>query len=305
MPVPINRPIDKLKKNPDKSFAAIEAGGTKFVVAIGNTNQIKRKISIPTRDPDTTWREVLAFLNHAYNEIPFSAIAMASFGPLELNASSVNYGQLTNTPKVGWQGVEMLAPLKQFNLPIALETDVNAAALGEAQLGKGQDKDTLVYVTVGTGIGAGIVRNGQILNGISHPEIGHIPVPQDTNRDAFAGICPFHKNCLEGLASGQAIHARWGSSLNDLEQGHPAYAIQAQYLGYLCSVLMLCFAPDKILLGGGVMQSASLLEKSRDYCFNYLNGYPKREYLGQIIERPAHKETSAILGGFVLASRLI
>ncbi|MFX4227602.1 MAG: ROK family protein [Porticoccaceae bacterium] len=294
-----------MKKNSDKLFAAIEAGGTKFVIAIGNTNEIKRKISIPTRDPDTTWRDALGFLKQTYLEMPFSAIAMASFGPLDLNEKSQNYGRLTNTPKAGWQDAHMLAPLRSFNLPIALETDVSAAALGEALLGQGRDKNTVAYVTVGTGIGAGIVRDGQILNGATHPEIGHIPLPQDINSDPFPGICPFHKNCLEGLASGKAIHARWSSNLNDLEQDHPAYAIQAQYLGYLCSVLMLCFSPDKILLGGGVMQSKSLLEKSRDSCFNYLNGYPKKESLEQIIERPAHEGTSALIGGFILADRLI
>lgn len=294
-----------MKQNPDKFFAAIEAGGTKFVIAIGNTDEIKRKISIPTRDPDTTWREVLAFLDQTYSEMPFSAIAMASFGPLDLNQNSVNYGRLTNTPKVDWQDAHMLSPLRSFNLPIALETDVNAAALGEALLGQGRGKNTVAYVTVGTGIGAGIVKEGQILNGTTHPEIGHIPVPQDINIDPFSGICPFHKNCLEGLASGKAIHARWGSNLADLEQDHPAYNIQAQYLGYLCSVLMLCFSPDKILLGGGVMQSESLLEKSRDSCFNYLNGYPKKENLEQIIKRPAHEGSSALLGGLFLADRLI
>lgn len=294
-----------MKLNPDKIFAAIEAGGTKFVIAIGNTDEIKRKISIPTRDPDTTWREVLGFLNQTYTELPFSAIAMASFGPLDLNRNSVNYGRLTNTPKVGWQDAHMLAPLRSLNLPIALETDVNAAALGEALLGQGREQSTVAYVTVGTGIGAGIVKEGQILNGTTHPEIGHIPVPQDLNSDPFSGICPFHKNCLEGLASGKAIHARWDSNLNELEQDHPAYAIQARYLGYLCSSLMLCFSPDRILLGGGVMQSDSLLEKTRESCRAYLNGYPKRENLEQIIQRPAHEGTSALIGGFLLASRIM
>ena len=287
----------------EMNFAAIEAGGTKFVVAAGNSQRIQNRVSIPTRDPKTTWSEVLSFLNQANTETPFSAIGLASFGPLELNPQSSNYGELGNTPKIEWQGENMLAPLRQFNVPISLETDVNAAALGEAMLGNGRGQNTIAYVTVGTGIGVGIVQAGQVFHGRSHLEMGHIPIPQDREKDPFPGICPYHKNCLEGLASGKAIHARWDSDLRELPNEHPAYDLQAQYLGYLCSTLILGYAPGRILLGGGVMQSERLLQKTRESCSAYLNGYPKAHNLESIIERPANEGSSALLGGFILANQ--
>lgn len=285
----------------EMNFAAIEAGGTKFVVATGNTQKIQHKVSIPTRDPKTTWSEVLDFLEKASAETPFSAIGLASFGPLELNPQSASYGELGNTPKTEWQGTNMLEPLRQFNVPVSLETDVNAAALGEAMLGNGRSHNTVAYATVGTGIGVGIVQGGNVFHGSFHLEMGHMPVPKDSEQDPFPGICPYHKNCLEGLASGKAIHARWGSDLRGLANEHPAYDIQAQYLGYLCSTLILGYAPDKILLGGGVMQSDYLLQKTRESCSGYLNGYPRAQNLEEVIERPAHDGASALLGGFILA----
>jgi len=294
-----------LMQESEMNFAAIEAGGTKFVVATGNSQRIQNKVSIPTRDPNTTWTEVLNFLNQANSETPFSAIGLASFGPLELNPETPNYGAMGNTPKTNWQGVNMLEPLKQFDVPVSLETDVNAAALGETMLGNGKDQNTVVYVTVGTGIGVGIVQAGQVFHGSSHLELGHIPIPQDHEKDPFPGICPYHNNCLEGLASGKAIHARWGSDLRDLATEHAAYDLQAQYLGYLCSALILGYAPDKILLGGGVMHSEYLLQKVRQFCCSYLNSYPRAYNLKNIIGRPAHEGASALYGGFILACHAI
>ncbi len=287
----------------EMNFAAIEAGGTKFVVATGNAQRIQNRVIVPTRDPKKTWSEVLSFLNQSHAETPFSGIGLASFGPLELNPESASYGALGNTPKTEWRGVNMLEPLKRLDVPVALETDVNAAALGETMFGSGDNQHTVVYVTVGTGIGVGIVQAGRVFHGCSHMEMGHIPVPQDHEKDPFPGICPYHKNCLEGLASGKAIHARWGSDLRDLATGHAAYNLQAQYLGYLCSSLILGYAPNKIILGGGVMQSELLLQKTRESCSAYLNGYPKAYNLESIIERPAHEGISALLGGFILADQ--
>jgi fructokinase len=292
-----------LMQDSNKVFAAIEAGGTKFVVAIGNHNKVTRKATFPTRDPKKTWGEVLDFLTQAYSDTPFSAISLASFGPLELNRNSSTYGQIGSTPKIEWQGTDMLAPLRQFNVPLCLETDVNASALGEATLGNGANHNMVAYVTVGTGIGVGIVMEGRILGGNAHLEIGHIPIPHDPVQDPFPGTCPFHKNCLEGLASGTALYARWGRQLSELGLDHPAYELEAKYLGHLCSFLVLGYAPDKIILGGGVMESDYLLDKTRQYCANYLNNYPKTLDVEKLIDPPAYRGDSALLGGFVLANQ--
>ena len=287
-------------------YGAIEAGGTKFVVAVGNAAGVLATTTIPTGKPATTLPAAAQFLREqGEHRGGLSGIGVASFGPVNLNRRSPNYGCMEKTPKPHWSGVDMLAPLRPLGAPIALETDVNAAALGEALAGRGIGKRVVAYVTVGTGIGVGVAVDGKAHNGLSHPEIGHIPVPQDRTADPYPGHCPYHGNCLEGLACGPAIKARWGRSLSELEPEHPAYDLEAGYIATLCLSLMLSFSPDMILLGGGVMQAEGLLQRIRDQVFKGLGGYlsyaSHREDLDAIIAEPQFTGHAAIIGCFLMA----
>ncbi|MGI9249648.1 MAG: ROK family protein [Pseudohongiellaceae bacterium] len=293
----------------EKTFAAIEAGGTKFVVAVGNANKILETVTIPTTTPDVTWAAVNEFLNQQAKTHKFSGIGFASFGPINLNQSSAGYGHIETTAKPHWSKVDMLAPLKQYGVPIALETDVNVAALGEALVGKGAGKKVTIYATIGTGIGVGIAIDGKMHGGMTHPEIGHIPVPHDTTADPYTGYCAIHGNCLEGLACGPAIIDRWGKGLSELEPNHPAYKLEADYLSLMCVTLMLTLSPNALLLGGGVMKAEGLLDLTRDRVFerlvNYLSYVPRREDLDVIIDKPEFFGQSAIIGCMLMAEELV
>src|SRR6202789_4188179 len=242
-------------------FGAVEAGGTKFVVAIGNDRgEILAQERFPTADPRSTLANMHAFLRQqapAFGTL--AAIGLASFGPVELDKDCARYGFIARTPKAGWSGTDMLAGLaREFRCPIGFDTDVNAAALAEHRWGAARDVGNLVYLTVGTGIGGGVIVDGVPLHGLLHPEIGHIHPrrhPLDVN---FAGVCPFHGDCLEGLASGPAILARCGADLPHLDAAHPQCEIQADYLGQLCAQLVLTLSPQRIVMGGGVMTQTRL-----------------------------------------------
>ena len=292
----------------DKSgtlYGAIEAGGTKFVAAVGSAAGVLSSATIPTGKPAPTLRAAVDSLREQAGSRGISGIGVASFGPINLNPGSPGYGRMEKTPKPHWSGADMLAPFRAFDAPLALETDVNAAALGEARAGRGAGKRIVAYATIGTGIGVGVAVDGKAHNGLSHPEIGHIPVPQNSAADAYAGCCPYHGNCLEGLACGPAIEARWGRSLSELAPDHPAYALEAGYLASLCISLMLSFSPDVILLGGGVMQAEGLLGQVREQVFKRLGGYlpyaGRREDVDGLIKAPQFAGYSALIGGFLLA----
>ena len=247
-------------------FGAIEAGGTKFVLAIfKGEDEVLVQHTLPTTSPAETFAHVIQFFEKSQQEFgAVSAFGVASFGPINIDKRSPSFGVIGSTPKPGWAGASMIAPLRQFGVPIALDTDVNCAGLGEWTSGAGQGCETLAYITVGTGVGIGVLDNGTPINGCGHLEGGHIRVPRHPQDLDFAGSCPFHGDCLEGLASGTAISRRWGRPLGHLgDRNDLAIEVEAHYLAEACMTLTYLHRPDRIILGGGVMQAAGLLAQVR------------------------------------------
>lgn len=289
-------------------LAAIEAGGTKFVCAVGRPGQTSVSVEIPTRAPSTTLNDIRAFFTAATGTHGnISALGIASFGPIGLNPASPDYGRLTTTPKPGWSDFDLLAALRDMMaVPTAIDTDVNAAALAEAQMGAAQNCDPVVYVTVGTGIGVGVYAGGAPIHGIGHPEGGHIWPRRHPAHQAFTGICPYHGDCLEGLASGTALAAAWGCPADVLPADHPAWEAEADYLGQLCATLILMLAPQRIVLGGGVMKQSFLYPLVRTQTQHWLNGYPGSVATGaaaldRLIVAPGCVQPSGLAGAFLLA----
>jgi len=257
-------------------FGAVEAGGTKFVCAIGDeSGAVHAQARLPTEDPASTLAAVCEFLREGARRTgAFTAIGVASFGPVTLSRASTNYGFIGRTPKALWSGTDIVGTLaREFSCPIGFDTDVNAAALAEHRWGAAREIDHLVYVTVGTGIGGGVLVGGAPLHGLMHPEIGHIHPRRHPLDASFEGVCPFHGDCLEGLASGPAILARTGSELLHLDASHPQWQIEADYLGQLCAQLVAVVSPQRILMGGGVMGQQRLLPLVRQRLLHWLGGY--------------------------------
>jgi fructokinase len=293
--------------SPSPPYGAIEAGGTKMVCGIGNaTDGSRETIRIETRDVETTAQEIIAFFEGARERYgAIAAIGIASFGPLDLDPDSPGFGRITTTPKPGWQGADLPAALAgALAVPIAIDTDVNAAALAEARLGAARGCSSVAYVTVGTGIGVGLVIDGRMVHGLGHPEAGHLLPRRHPDHGAFAGTCPFHGDCLEGLASGTAIAAAWGTPLSELAADHPAWRIEADYLGQLCATLILTVAPEHIVLGGGVMAQERLFAMARAETARRLAGYAARwdeAVLAERITPPGCTEPPGLVGAYLLA----
>lgn len=289
-------------------FAAIEAGGTKFVCAIGSARAgALRTVTVPTRDPDATFADVAAFFRDAAPAGSIAALGIGSFGPVDVDPRSPAHGRILATPKPGWEGTDMLARARAFlDVPMAIDTDVNAAALAESRAGTGEVRH-LAYVTVGTGIGVGLISDGRTVHGTGHPEAGHILVRRHAAHGAFAGVCPFHGDCLEGLASGPALRAAWGLAAEALPPEHPAWEIEADYLAQLCMTLLLTTAPERIVLGGGVMRQGHLLPLIRGRTAQLLGGYVRNvsgpASLEHRIVAPACHEPSGLIGAFLLAEQ--
>jgi fructokinase len=287
-------------------FGAIEAGGTKFVCAIGDqSGTIHEELRFATADPKSTLAKACDFFK-SRRGTALHAIGAACFGPVILDRQSPRYGFIGNTPKIGWKDIDIAGLLaREFSCPVGFDTDVNAAALAEQRWGAGRDIDNLVYLTVGTGIGGGAIVEGLPVHGLMHPEIGHVRPrrhPLDIN---FAGVCPFHGDCLEGLASGPAIVARAGSELKDLAAAHVQWDLEADYLGQLCAQLVLTLSPQRIIIGGGVMSQDRLFPLVRLRMQHWLGGYiDRREILSdadRYIVPPALGAQSGVLGALSLA----
>ncbi len=294
-------------------IAALEAGGTKFNCAVGNgPDDIKISKRIETTTPTETLREVVAFFDQAARQYGnYSAMGIGSFGPLDLDQSNDTYGYITTTPKEGWKYTDLLGSLKEcFHVPIAIDTDVNAAAIGEHTWGYGQGCDPLIYLTIGTGVGGGVLINGRPLHGMLHPEIGHLFVPaimsDAPNPD---GICPFHGDCLEGLISGPAIEARWGAPASEFPEDHACWGEVATILGLALANLTLTISPRRIILGGGVMHQQQLYPMIREELQRLLNGYLKTRELEEHIEHfivpPGLGDQAGILGALALAKQAV
>jgi fructokinase len=289
-------------------YGAVEAGGTKFVCAIGDEmGNIHSQTRIPTRDPVSTLAAVQGFLRAGSTVVGrIAAIGIGCFGPIDLDKSSAHYGYIGRTPKPGWSNTDMAGVLaREFRCPVGFDTDVNAAALAEHRWGAAKDVKNLVYLTVGTGIGGGAIVNGAPLHGLTHPEIGHIYPRRHVLDSGFPGVCPFHQDCLEGLASGPAILARTGSSLQQLDGGHPQWDIQADYLGQLCAQVVLTLSPQRIVMGGGVMSQLSLLPLVCQRLRHWLGGYINRPEIladaDRYVVAPALHSQAGILGALGLA----
>jgi fructokinase len=287
-------------------FGAVEAGGTKFVCAIGDeTGAILSESRFPTTDPAATLAAVRGFFTE-HRAHRLTAIGVGSFGPLILDRTSAKYGCIGKTPKAGWADVELAGMLaREFSCPVGFDTDVNAAALAEYRWGAGQETASLVYLTVGTGIGGGVLVDGVPLHGLMHPEIGHVRPRRHLLDSRFPGVCPFHGDCMEGLASGPAIVARSGSELSQLDSAHDQWEIQADYLGQLCAQLVLTLSPQRIVMGGGVMAQERLFPAIRQRMQHWLGGYidsaETLEDVDRYVVPPALGARAGILGAIGLA----
>jgi len=288
----------------DMKFALIEAGGTKVIAAVANAS---REIMARTRIATTTPEETIgaAIQWHQQQSESYVAVGIASFGPLDLDPESASWGRITQTTKPLWSNADIAGPFsRSFNCPVAIDTDVNGAALAEWKWGAGVGTSSTVYLTIGTGVGGGAVLNGQLVHGLTHPEMGHIRVPRHSLDANFDGICPFHGDCLEGLASGPAIQARWGVSLSELPSDHAGRDIIAWYLAQVATTLQAIFEPAKIILGGGVMETNGLLDRVRTAATQssgkYFMGDPQK-----LIVVPSLGADAGILGALALAQLLV
>jgi fructokinase len=288
-------------------YAGIEGGGTKFICAVGRSPvDIADSIVIPTTDAHATLSECVHFFSGARDRHgPIASLGFSCFGPVELRRSSGSFGRMLPTPKAAWSGVDILAPLRAaFDVPIGLDIDVGGAALAEWRLGAGRGVGSLAYVTVGTGIGGAMVPLGPARR-LMHAEMGHLRVKRHALDRDFPGICPFHGDCIEGLASGPAIRARWGCDLAALPAGHAGRAIIASYLGQLAASIALMLSVERIVFGGGVMSDGTLISLVQEAMFQSLNGYvpalSERESANAYVCNPSLGSKSGIVGALLLA----
>jgi fructokinase len=280
-------------------LGAIEAGGTKFVCAVGDeTGRIADSIQIPTTVPEETMAAAISF----FKQYDIEAIGIGSFGPIDINHDSPTYGYITSTPKTAWKNYPFVETISQaFGVPVGFNTDVNAAALGEARLGAAKGLDSCLYITVGTGIGAGAVVNGQLLQGLSHPEMGHILLRRHSE-DSYQGKCPYHGDCLEGLAAGPAIEERWGVKGKDLVDRKEVWDLEGFYLAQALMQYILILSPKKIILGGGVMNQAQVFDSIYKYLPELMKDYVALPELTDYIVKPGLGDRAGITGALLLAA---
>jgi fructokinase len=279
-------------------FGAIEAGGTKFVCGVGTGPDDIVTSRIPTGSPEETVAAAVSWLgSHSGGRL--RAVGIGSFGPVELKRDSPLYGYITSTPKAAWRNFDLAGAVRQaLGVPVAFDTDVNVAVLGEARWGAARSVENCLYLTVGTGIGGGAIVSGRILHGLTHPEMGHVRIPHDLARDPFPGNCPYHGDCLEGLGSGPAIEARWGVSPAELPDDHPAWALEAEYLAYGIANFICTLSPELVLIGGGVMRKSQLYGMVRDELSRLLGGYVAR--IPEVMA-PRLGARAGVLGALALA----
>ncbi len=268
-----------------KRLAGIEAGGTKIIAVIGNDlGNIEAQLAVSTTTPAETLPPIINFIRKHHALLPIESIGIGCFGPIDVRSSSKTYGTITSTPKLAWRNFNIVDAFKTaLALPMVFDTDVNAALLGEVAWGAAQGVQNALYFTIGTGIGAGAMVNGQLVHGIMHTEMGHTLIPHDRMRDPFPGVCPNHGDCLEGLASGPALKERWSvRSAMDLPPDHPAWILEAEYLSFAMANAILSFSPERIVLGGGVMKQAQLLPHIHRRTIALLAGYIENESITHI-----------------------
>ncbi len=288
-------------------FGAIEGGGTKFVCAVGTGPDDLAIAQFATEKPEPTIARAVAFFKER-GGARLQAVGIGSFGPVDLSPSSPTFGCITSTPKPGWQNYDFGGAVrKALDVPVGFDTDVDASALGESRWGAGQSLSDFLYLTVGTGIGGGVIVNGEILHGLVHPELGHIRIPHDWQRDPYSGCCPFHGDCLEGLACGPAMEKRWGKPAHELPEDHLAWALEAHYLALGLANWVCTLSPKRMILGGGVMQQPWIFPLIRGELIRLLNGYVRSteliEHIEQYIVPPKLGNRAGIAGALVLAEQ--
>jgi fructokinase len=289
----------------------IEAGGTKFVCAVGSgPDDVRELVRIPTTTPQETITHSIDFFQAQRDKLgPLAAIGIASFGPIDPKPGSPTFGYITSTPKPGWGNTDFAgAVARGLGVPVGFDTDVNVAALGEWRWGAGQGLDNLIYLTIGTGIGGGGLVNGKLMHGLVHPEMGHIRVPHDRAADPYAGHCPYHGDCLEGLACGPAMNERWQQPSQNLPADHAAWTLEAAYLAWALVNIICTLSPERIILGGGVMANRQLFPLVRARVQQLLNGYVQSPAIQRDIDSyivpPGLGDHSGVLGAFALAQQI-
>ncbi|MCA9962012.1 MAG: ROK family protein [Anaerolineales bacterium] len=293
-------------------YGGIEAGGTKFVCAVGTgPGDIRAETRFPTTTPVETIAQAAAFFQEqqaVYGSL--AAIGIASFGPVDPDPTSSTFGMITTTPKPGWANIDLVGAIQAlFPVPIGFDTDVNGAALGEWRWGAAQGLDTFIYLTIGTGVGGGVMMNGKLAHGLVHPEMGHIPLPHDWKKDLYAGKCPFHGDCLEGMTAGPAIEERWGVKGQDLTADHPAWDLEAHYLALALSTFICTLSPQRIIMGGGVMAQPQLFPLLRQKTLAHLNGYVQHpailQHIDTYIVPPGLGSYAGVLGAIALGQQAL
>lgn len=289
-------------------YGGIEAGGTKFVCAVGSgPDAIEAELRFPTTTPAETIGRAVAFFREQAAVGPLAAVGVAAFGPLDPNPASPTYGFITTTPKPGWAQTDLAGEIRRaLGVPVGFDTDVNGAALGEQRWGAAQGLDTFVYFTIGTGVGGGGMVGGRLMHGLVHPEMGHMRLPRNP-ADAFPGICPFHGDCFEGLAAGPALRARWGQPAELLPPDHPAWVVEAETIALALANVICILSPQRIILGGGVMEQAQLFPLVRRRTQALLNGYVQApailDEIDGYIAPPALGNRAGVLGALALAEQ--
>lgn len=289
-------------------FGGIEAGGTKFVCAVGTGPEDIRAMSqFPTTTPAESIQRAIQFFREQPE--PVSAIGLGAFGPVDPDPESATFGWITSTPKPGWQMTNLRGQIREaLQVPVGFDTDVNAAALGEYRWGAADGLGTFLYLTVGTGIGGGGMVAGRLMHGLIHPEMGHMRIPKLPD-DPFPGVCPFHGDCLEGLAAGPALERRWAARAESLPPDHPAWGLEAYYLGVALANLICTLSPERIILGGGVMKQRQLFPLIRAQVKAVLNGYLQSPAIDEGMDRyivpPALGDRAGVLGAIALAQQVV
>ena len=293
-------------------YGGIEGGGTKFVCAVGTgPSDIRAETRFPTTTPEETMAQAVDFFKQ--QEVKFGkldSIGFACFGPLDPKPDSATYGHILPTPKPGWSNSNVVGALRSsFDIPIHFDTDVNGAAFGESRWGSARGLQTFIYLTIGTGIGGGAYVEGRLLHGLLHPEMGHIPLPHDHEKDPFEGVCPFHGDCFEGLASGVAVEKRWGQSGSSLPSDHPAWNLEAEYISNALAAYCYTLSPQRIIIGGGVGQLPHLLKKVQRRTRELINGYIQSpsitEHIESFIVTPDLGNQAGVLGAIALAEYVL
>ncbi len=288
-------------------YGAVEAGGTKFVCSVASDPEhYYEETRFPTTDPETTIGKTIEFFREMKQKYELRKIGVASFGPIDMNPDSPYYGYITSTPKPGWDHTDVIGHMeRELGIPCVFDTDVNGAALAEYKWGNPEGVRSLVYYTIGTGVGAGLIVNGKPVHGMLHPEAGHTLLIQDKTKDPYAGHCPYHGACVEGLCNGPSIQARFGKPASELGEDHPFWEVLANYLAQVCVQQILITSPEKIVLGGGVMHQLQLFPMIRKETIRLLNGYIQTPQILENIDRyitpPALGDRAGACGAIALA----